>query len=253
MAVFYEITKIFSFVLRTFFRFIPTKMRRLIIQMGVLAESRESVPYSLIFLLDLDRLVYQLTGNKSIEYNKGQHIKHRVTGYHDFFVERIEPGESIVDIGCGKGEIAFKIATKAGGIVIGIDNNKESIEFAKKNYKHPDLRFIYGDVLKFLPPQTCNTVLLSNVLEHIEDRIPFLYKIQSHFQPDRLLLRVPMFNRDWRVPLRKELGLSYFLDSTHCTEYTQESFEREISVAGMRLTHMEIRWGEIWAEAVPDA
>ena len=94
---------------------------------------------------------------------------------------------------------------------------------------------------------------MSNVLEHIEDRVSFLKKVQKQIRPGRYLLRVPMFNREWRVPLRKELGLPYFLDDTHYTEYTQESFALEMQSAGLRIFHMEIRWGEIWAEVVPDA
>jgi hypothetical protein len=60
---------------------------------------------------------------------------------------------------------------------------------------------------------------------------------------------VPLSTRDWRVPLRKELGLFHFSDPTHYTEYTQESFEDEIRQAGLQVTDLRINWGEIWAEA----
>ena len=65
------------------------------------------------------------------------------------------------------------------------------------------------------------------------------------------MLRVPLFEREWRVPLKKELGLEWRLDSTHETEYTLESFEEEMSRAGLRIAHLEVRWGEIWAETHP--
>jgi hypothetical protein len=70
-------------------------------------------------------------------------------------------------------------------------------------------------------------------------------------RPSRVLLRVPVFERDWRVPLKEELGLDYRLDPTHCTEYTLESFSKEMNDARFAVTHQEVRWGEIWAEAVP--
>ena len=47
-----------------------------------------------------------------------------------------------------------------------------------------------------------------------------------------------------------ELGVDYRLDSTHCTEYTQESFTEEMGQAGLEIVHKEIRWGEIWCEAI---
>ncbi len=77
----------------------------------------------------------------------------------------------------------------------------------------------------------------------------FLRGIVETMRPSRLLLRVPVFERDWRVPLKQELGIDYRLDSTHYTEYTLESFSSELEEAGLRVTHQEVRWGEIWAEA----
>jgi hypothetical protein len=90
-------------------------------------------------------------------------------------------------------------------------------------------------------------IVLSNVLEHLENRPQFLRKLCDTFSPSRILLRVPMFERDWRVPLKQELGMDYRLDSTHFTEYTPESFSDEISAAGLLIIHQEVRWGEIWA------
>jgi hypothetical protein len=67
----------------------------------------------------------------------------------------------------------------------------------------------------------------------------------------RFLIRVPLFERDWRVPVKQELGVEWRLDPTHETEYTQESFAEEMKQARLTVTHQEIRWGEIWAEARP--
>jgi len=149
--------------------------------------------------------------------------------------------------------MSYAIVSKAGGLVTAIDRNKDWLEYAKETFQHPNLEFIQGDVLEFLPSQPCDTVIMSNVLEHIENRPSFLQKLMRQIKPGRLLLSVPLFERHWRVPLRKELGLAYFLDDTHYSEYTQESFAREMKAAGLQIGHMEIRWGEIWAEVVPDA
>jgi 2-polyprenyl-3-methyl-5-hydroxy-6-metoxy-1,4-benzoquinol methylase len=253
MAHAHKLKRLCRWILERLFKFFPNKIRRKIVLACVRAESHVSGRDALFFLLNLDSVIYQVTGLKSIEYNGGHHIKHRVTGYHNFFVTRIKPGERVIDIGCGKGEVAYEIAAKAGGSVVGIDHNELWLNYARENYQHPELEFILEDAEEFIPQGKFDTVILSNVLEHIENRVPFLQKVIKQIQPARLLLRAPMFNRDWRVPLRKELGLPYFLDDTHYTEYTQESFKQEIDAAGMRIAHMEIRWGEIWAEVVPDA
>lgn len=253
MSSIQTIRKVVKRLIKELLLMIPAKIRRRVAEECIKAEAHEPVRAALISLLTLDSLLYRITGTKSIEYNGGSHVKHRLTQYHDFFVNRIRPGERVIDIGCGRGEVAYKIVCKAGGVVTGIDRNKNWLAYAKEAFKHPSLNFVYGDVLEFLPMQPYDTVIMSNVLEHIENRVAFLDRVNKQIQPGRFLLRVPMFNRDWRVPLRKELGLPYFLDDTHYIEYTQESFEQEMEAAGLKIVHMEIRWGEIWAEVVPDA
>lgn len=62
---------------------------------------------------------------------------------------------------------------------------------------------------------------------------------------------VLVFERDWRVPFKQELGIEWRLDHTHETEYTLESFQEEADMAGLKIAHLEVRWGEIWSELVP--
>ena len=90
--------------------------------------------------------------------------------------------------------------------------------------------------------------MVSNVLEHIERRVDFLRDVQARTTPHRWLVRVPMFDREWRVPMRKELGMYYFGDPTHYIEYTRETFEDEMREAGFAIREMQINWGEIWAQ-----
>jgi 2-polyprenyl-3-methyl-5-hydroxy-6-metoxy-1,4-benzoquinol methylase len=172
-----------------------------------------------------------------------------VTGYHDFFVERVRPGERVLDIGCGYGAVAYSIAWRAGAVVVGVDQDARNIDQARRLFQHANLAFEQGDALAGLPEGAFNAVVLSNVLEHIEDRTPFLRQVQARVQPRRWLIRVPMIDRDWRVPLRRELGLPFFSDGTHFTEYTRESFLAEIGAAELDVTELRINWGEIWAEA----
>jgi 2-polyprenyl-3-methyl-5-hydroxy-6-metoxy-1,4-benzoquinol methylase len=108
-----------------------------------------------------------------------------------------------------------------------------------------------GNALQALPDETFDVVILSNVLEHLPERAAFLRHVQESLQPARLLVRVPLFERDWRVPLKREVGVEWRLDPTHQTEYTQESFAEEISAAGLEIAHQEVRWGELWAELRP--
>jgi 2-polyprenyl-3-methyl-5-hydroxy-6-metoxy-1,4-benzoquinol methylase len=184
----------------------------------------------------------------ALRYGAGVHVKHHLTHYHDFFVERIGSGERVLDIGCGYGAVAFSIATRSGAHVTGIDINPQNIAQARRTHQHPNLTFICGDVLHTLPPGPFETMVFSNVMEHLEERVAFLRTVQEHLAPRRWLIRVPMVNRHWMVPMRQELGMPHYSDPTHYTEYTRESFEQEVQAAGMHITHLQINWGEIWAE-----
>lgn len=199
-------------------------------------------------LLGLDEKLYALSGSLSVAYGNGVHTKHRHTRYHDFFVKRLRPGEQVLDIGCGNGFLAYDMAYKGKAVVTGIDISAENIAVASGRFQHPDVAYTVGNALYDLPVGRFETVVLSNVLEHLPERPAFLQGVLRNLRPERLLVRVPLFERDWRVPLKKELGLEWRLDPTHETEYTLDSFEREITEAGLEITYMEIRWSEIWCE-----
>ena len=202
-------------------------------------------------LLRTDDLLTRCINRLALLYDDGVHVKHRLMRYHDFFVDRIRPGERVLDIGCGYGAVAYSVASKTGAVITGIDLNARNIAKAKRRFRHPNLTFVEGDALKDLPEGTFDVVLLSNILEHLDRRVEFLVTVQQRLSPTRWLIRVPMINRDWRVPLRQELGLFHLSDRTHFTEYTQESFEKELLAAGLSLTYAQYNWGEIWAEAHP--
>jgi 2-polyprenyl-3-methyl-5-hydroxy-6-metoxy-1,4-benzoquinol methylase len=201
-------------------------------------------------LLTQQDILTQKIDRVAIRYDQGIHPKHRLTGYHGFFCDRIRQGERVIDIGCGCGAVAKSIFDK-GALVTAIDMDLENISLAKSRYGNTAIKFLHGDATRDLPQEKFDVVLLSNVLEHIKNRTDFIRKIQSSVQPNRFLIRIPLINRDWSVALRKELGLPYYSDPGHYTEYTPESFKEEMNEAGMEVSFMLINWGEIWAEVSP--
>lgn len=205
---------------------------------------------ALVFLFDFHKRILTLISDRASDYEGGVHPKHRLMRYHDFFTERLSAGEKVLDIGSGIGFLAYDMA-QAGAQVTGIELSKKNIDKANALYKHENLRFILGDAWKDLPQEKFDTAVMSNVLEHIDDRVGFLKKVQNEVHASHWLIRVPCFDRDWTVPLAKELGLDSRLDETHFTEFTKESFEEEMGAAGLEIKSLEVRWGEIWSELTP--
>ena len=111
------------------------------------------------------------------------------------------------------------------------------------------MEYICQDALKNLPAGKFDVIILSNVLEHIEERVAFLKQVKN--KASKFLIRVPMINRDWITPYKKELGVEYRLDPTHFIEYTMESFQDELEKAGFAVYSYTIQFGEIWAITKP--
>lgn len=226
------------------------QLTQLVIQIIAHRVSDRTPENSLKLLFSLDAILYSLQGSQAVAYDGGIHTKHRHMKYHDFFVNRVSAEDQVMDIGCGIGAVANDVAEVAARVV-GIDFNEASIKYAREKYHRGNLEFRVGDALETLPDEAFSVIILSNVLEHLPDRPHFLRRVQNTLNPKCILIRVPVFERDWRVPLKKELGVEWRLDPTHETEYTLETFADEMRAANLRIDHLEVRWGEIWAEVTP--
>jgi SAM-dependent methyltransferase len=186
----------------------------------------------------------------AIDYDGGVHAKHRLTGYHDFFVERIRQGERVLDVGCGKGELAHDLAERAGAVVVAVDASPWMLQFARERFAHPRISFVQADALEFVPESPVQVAVLSNVLEHIEQRVELLRALRERAGAGRLLIRVPVLDRDWTVPLRREVGLPHFSDPEHKVEYDPQLLRDELASAGWEMGEPVFVWGEIWVEAL---
>lgn len=203
-------------------------------------------------LFDLESKLYEQAGRASVAYDNGVHTKHRHINYHQFFIERVQSQSNVLDIGCGNGALTFDVAKHVAAVrIVAIDLNARNIEQARKKFSHPQIQYICGDVLKDLPQAHFDQIIMSNVLEHLPERVAFLQELIKLYRPKSILIRVPVFERDWRVPLKEELGIDYRLDQTHFIEYKKGEFENEIAIAGLEIKEKIINWGEIWAVCIP--
>ena len=194
---------------------------------------------------------YRALDLAAIDYDGGVHPKHRLTHYHDFFVERVQPGDVVLDIGSGKGELAYDLVTRGGASVVGVDHDPSHLAYARANFVDERLEFRAGDVLEDLPVGHFDVVVMSNVLEHLEPRVEFLARVVESVTPRYVLVRVPLYERDWTVPLKAEVGLSPYWDRDHEIEYDEQLFRDELAAAGLDVSELVQRWGEIWAVAEP--
>jgi 2-polyprenyl-3-methyl-5-hydroxy-6-metoxy-1,4-benzoquinol methylase len=235
------------------YRLIPAGLRRRLVFGLALLDSRIGGPDdALRRLFGLSDDLELLINERAMAHGDGEHPKHQLTRYHDFFVERIPADVAVLDIGCGYGAVARSIARGVAGVqVTGIDMNPARIAEAKAADNPHNLRFMVGDALTQTPDGAWHSVVLSNVLEHIEHRVDFLRDLVTAASPRQILIRVPLFERDWQIAMRAQLGIGYFSDPTHYIEHTIEEFAAEIDAAGLKITEKLTSWGEIWAVCRP--
>jgi 2-polyprenyl-3-methyl-5-hydroxy-6-metoxy-1,4-benzoquinol methylase len=230
-------------------RLVPFALRRAFVRALLVVESRIGPPRnSLARLFALSDDLELVVNERATAYGHGSHPKHRLIPYHDFFVDRIPPGSRVLDLGCGAGEVARSIAERVPGVsVTAVDSNADAIQRARASAQPANLKFVLGDATRDLDAAPCDVIVLSNVWEHLADRVGFLGGLVRRSAPKRVLIRVPLFERHPNMALRRELGVNYFSDPTHTIEHTLAEFEREVADSGLVIVERQTLWGEIWA------
>ncbi len=232
--------------------FLPFKFRKFLFTIFFIIESRDDDPrkgLKSLFLIK-DKLDWVIN-ERALKYGSGIHPKHSLIKYHDFFSSRIKDGSKVLDVGCGIGIVSLNVAkclTKSS--IIGVDIKKQNIITANEllnKSKLCNVNFIHGDINKQKNIKV-DYVILSNILEHIENRTKFLKKIQKITNSKIFLIRVPNFERDWQIAMRKELGIYYFSDNDHKIEHTVNQLTNDLEKADFKIQELITTWGEIWAK-----
>lgn len=195
-------------------------------------------------LIWIHNLSYRLIGILVIKENNGLHPKHKILNYYQFFLDNISPTDGVLDIGCGNGACAKAISEKAARVT-GIEISPKKIRVARKRFAGKNIKYIAGDATTYEFKESFNVIILSNVLEHISDRINFLIKIKN--LAPKILIRVPLLSRDWLAVYKKNKGYEYRLDRNHFVEYTEESFGQEIKKAELVIESFFVKFGELYS------
>lgn len=75
-----------------------------------------------------------------------------------------QPGERVLDLGCGTGHLTKRIA-EAGATVVGLDQSESMVAQARQNY--PDLTFVVGDARDFRFDEPFDAIFSNAVLHWV--------------------------------------------------------------------------------------
>ena len=126
-----------------------------------------------------------------------------VSGLHRIVAELVEPGSKVLDVGCGTGSLALRLAPTAAE-VIGVELSPAMAEYATRwlDDSTANVSFMVGDVAEVLaerPDRYFDVATMALVLHEMpsETREPVLHEVT---RVARRLLCL-----DYRVPMPKNL------------------------------------------------
>lgn len=121
------------------------------------------------------------------EFHKGTLIyAEHITRYQ--CVQDAIKDKIVLDIASGSG-YGTKLLAENAKQVIGVDINKEAVEYSKKNFSGKNITYILGDGTSIpLEDDSVDVVVTFETIEHIQDYKQFLKEVSRVLKPDGLAI-----------------------------------------------------------------
>ena len=117
----------------------------------------------------------------------------------------IPPGKSVLEAGCGTGEMLAEARPSKG---VGIDISPKMIEIARKKYPGKKLKFQTADIGSFSIKKHFDYIVMVDVIEHLSDVDASLKSIAGLMDSGTVFINI-MINPKWEriFLLAEKLGL----------------------------------------------
>jgi SAM-dependent methyltransferase len=198
----------------------------------------------LSFLLDLSWLSRRLAFEQSCKIVGGDTLLSCSALSKNQFEKEVTSGSSLLDIGCGSGRWV-DIGIKHGVDIVGIDSDIHSITTCQA--KFPRAKFFHGTLEDYLvanPNAKFDFVLLSHLLEHIEDPELLLERITLISR--HVLIEVPDFDSDPLNHIRVLFNRPFYTDNDHKYEFQIEELLYILNKVGIKVKTVLKKGGMIF-------
>lgn len=156
---------------------------------------------------------------------------------------KLEPGQSVADVGAGKGEwtVGLARAVAPGGRVWATEVDAELLDAIRERVEEEELArvdvVLGGESATGLPASCCDAVLLRLVYHHLKEPAPILADLARALRPGgRMLLIETVPQQDWKqlegVPERGGHGI------------TRERLIHELAAGGFEAVEIVEEWND---------
>jgi 2-polyprenyl-3-methyl-5-hydroxy-6-metoxy-1,4-benzoquinol methylase len=145
-------------------------------------------------------------------------------------MQRLRPGDRVLDLGCGTGFLLNWIRQQPGVIAIGVDGSPTQLEIARRNL--PDVEFNCADGLEYLRQheESFDGIFCTDVLEHVpgtDSCIEWVQAARAALRPGGFFV--------CRGPNAANLCGNYsrYIDLTHERSFTEKSILQLLEAGGL--------------------
>lgn len=140
------------------------------------------------------------------------------------FAEPYCQGKRVLDLGCGSGYGAARIAGVASAVT-GVDVAADAVAFAKARYAAPNLdyRLVMADAALPFEDASFDVVLSFQVIEHVVDEAGYLREARRVLRPGGVLILITPDRRHRLLPGQRPWN------RWHLREYSAESLSALVS------------------------
>lgn len=193
--------------------------------------------------LNLEWIFDRLAHEQSFtNYNRDEHPI--FIAAKNFILKHVNPQQTVLDLGSNHGTITNFIAEKAKE-VIGIDYNEALVKDAQKRYSKANMQFIYKEAYEYLqtnPDKKFDVLILSHILEHLDNPEDFLIKFKNRFE--FIYIELPDFEKTYLNAYRKELKLYLnYTDDDHISEFDRDEMLALLHKCNLKVIESEYRYG----------
>lgn len=173
----------------------------------------------------------------------------------DFLVNQISKEDRVLDIGCGEGYVIQRLLNKTSNI-LGIDYQEKSIEKAKRLLDN-QVELICDDIHHYIknhPEQKFDVIVLSHVLEHIDNPQKFLKDIRGY--ANYFYIEVPDFEASHLNVFRQYVKTDLvYTDADHVSEFDRRELQDLMNNTDLEVLKAEFNYGvmKLWCKKRPDA